>query len=217
MVYICNMSKTSIQNYKQLIQSLPVKNQSAHIKKKSWARISYKGKTKIEQIVFKKDDIEISRKDILDESNADFKIIKTLMWGYPTGGRNNNIQKSLEHFILLQKILSKAENKNLSLNEANSLLNELDNIKGLGPSTWSKLLYFFNISFCNQKCQIFDLKIVDSLNKKQFCEFEEYSWKQDKQNYFKYISLLSDLANKLDASPDQIENFLFFYNLNYKF
>lgn len=211
------MSKISIQYYKQLIQSLPVKNQSSHIKKKSWARISYREKTKIEKVIFSKDDIEISRQDIFDESNTDFKIIKTLLWGYPTGGRNDNIKRTLESFILLQKILSKTENKNLSISEANSLLNELDNIEGLGPSTWSKLLYFFNISFCNQKCQIFDLKIVDSLNKKQFCEFEEYNWKQDKQNYFKYISLLSDLANKLDASPDQIENFLFFYNLNYKF
>ena len=211
------MTKTSIQNYKQLIQSLPVKNQSTHIKKKSWARISYKGKAKIEQVIFKKDVIEISRRDILDETNADLKIIKTLMWGYPTGGRNNNIQKSLENFILLQKILSKAENKNLSLSEANSILNEFDNIKGLGPSTWSKLLYFFNISFCNQKCQIFDLKIVDSLNKKQFCEFEDYFWKQNRHNYFKYIKLLSDLADELEADADQIENFLFFYNLNYKF
>ncbi len=211
------MSKTSILCYKQLIQSLPVMNQSAHIKKESWARISYKEKTNIEKIIFSKNDIEISRQDIFDESKTDFKIIKTLLWGYPTGGRNDNIKRALESFILLQKLLSKAENKNLSLSEANSLLNELSNIKGLGPSTWSKLLYFFNISICNQKCQIFDLKIVDSLNKKQFCEFEEYNWKQDKQNYFKYISLLSDLANKLKASPDQIENFLFIYNLNYKF
>ena len=211
------MSKISIQYYKQLIQSLPVKNQSALIKKKTWARISYKNKTEIESNIFVKDIAEISRKDILSEQNEDVKIIKTLMWGYPTAWHPNNIVNTLKNIDSLRRIFSTIKNSNIPSYDANLLMDEFKKIKGLGTSTWSKLLYFFNISFNHHKCQIFDLKIVESLNKKQFCEFEDYFWKQNRQNYFKYIKLLSDLADKLEADADQIENFLFFYNLNYKF
>ena len=87
-------------------------------------------------------------------------------------------------------------------------------IRGLGISTWSKFLYFFNVAIDLKRCKIYDLKIVDSLNKKQFSELDTHIWKQDVEHYYQYIELVDNLAKQMDVSPEQVELFLFYYNLS---
>lgn len=208
----------SIQKFAKLINEIPVEYQSAIVKKDVWQRISYIGKKNIEGSIFRNSKIaEISRKDIFKEPDARIKIVKILMWGFPNGGRSNNIESALKDIDFLEKMLYKIQDKDLPQQEAENILSQFAKIKGLGPSTWSKLLYFFNVSFESRKCQIFDLKIVDSLNKNQFSEFGRTNWKQNKNDYFEYIHLLDSLSQKLNVPTEKIEAFLFHYNLNYKF
>lgn len=92
--------------------------------------------------------------------------------------------------------------KDLSREKLASLIAVLENVKGLGESTWSKLLYFFKIQVEGRRCQIFDKNIKDALNSPQFIEQYEFneergiSWKQDakkkdKEKNGKYFFIFS--------------------------
>lgn len=208
----------SIQKFAKLMKEIPIEFQSAVIKKDVWEKIDYTGKSSIEKEIFGTNrEIEISRKDILEEKRPRIKIVKVLMWGYPSGGRGKNIENILRKLNSLCKTLSKIQNKDLPSKEVKDLLNQFEQVKGLGISTWSKLLFFFNVYFNSRKCQIFDLKIVESLNKNQFQEFNRSDWKQTQINYMNYIELLDSLSRKIKVPSENIEAFLFHYNLNYKF
>ncbi len=208
----------SIIHYSELIKTIPVFNQSANIKKRSWERIKYKDKDRIETGIFgNKKEVELSRADVLSEVDTAKRIVMILMWGYPTGGRGNNIESILEEIDCLSEILLSVDKQNLTKAQANSLIKRLEGIRGLGVSTWSKLLYFFNVRIDSRKCQIYDLKIVDSLNKKQFSELGAQVWKQDINHYYQYIELVDNLAMRMCVSPEQVEVFLFYFNLYYKF
>lgn len=154
---------------------------------------------------------------MLSEVDAAKRIVMVLMWGYPTGGRGSNIENILAEIDQLCLLLSPVYKQSLTKNEANDLIKQFEGIHGLGISTWSKLLYFFNVAIDSRRCQIYDLKIVDSLNKKQFNELGTQIWKQDINHYFQYIELVDNLAMRMHVSPDQVELFLFYYNLSYKF
>ena len=85
-----------IINYAKLIKELPINEQSTRIKKVVWERIVYREKEEIEKLIFSNNtEIELSRKEIKNEKDIKKKLIMILMWGYPTGGRGNNIQNVL--------------------------------------------------------------------------------------------------------------------------
>lgn len=208
----------SIVKYGGLIKSIPISYQSTKIKKKVWGRFSYNNKDSIEASIFgDKDEVEISRKDIFSEADTAKRIVMVLMWGYPTGGRGSNIEKILLEIDKLTALFSSVYNPNLTKDQANNLIKQFEGIRGLGISTWTKLLYFFNIAIDSKKCQIYDLKIVDSLNKKQFIELGKQIWRQDIDHYYQYIELLDNVATQMCVSPEQVELFLFYFNLYYKF
>ena len=68
----------SIRVYRDLINRIPVNNQSAMIKKDVWERISYNEKIK-KAIFGRAERVEISREDIHSEGNIEKRIIMTLM------------------------------------------------------------------------------------------------------------------------------------------
>lgn len=206
----------SIKEYRDLISLIPVKKQSTIVKKEVWTRFSSIEQIK-DSIFGSNDSVEISREDVLSESDTAKRIVMALMWGYPTGGRGNNIEKTLSKMDDLTQLLSSINEKDLTKAQARKELAKFSKINGLGASTWSKFLYFFNVSIDSRKCQIYDLKIVDSLNKKQFSEIGSQEWKQNKKQYYQYIELLDNLATDMRVLPEQVELFLFYFNLYYKF
>jgi len=148
---------------------------------------------KVVEPVFSKDEITITRGEILKEESNRIKIVKTLVWGYPEGGRGSNVKSVLENLEVLRD--------------------------KLGPSTWSKLLYFFEISINSHRRQIFDKRVEQSLNASQFRDFnkKEGKWNQKKvDDFFKYIEKLDEVSRDLRVAPEQLENFLFYYNLYFK-
>ncbi|MBO4641159.1 MAG: hypothetical protein J5710_15550 [Treponema sp.] len=204
-----------------LIKAIPVRKQASIVNKKSWEK-KLKGQAANKKLFKEIYKGEITREDILKENNPKKKIMMTLMWGYPTGGRGNNISNILKKIEKLSTILSK--DAELTEERFNQLLKKFreNEIKGLGPSTWSKLLYFFNYSIEGNKCLIYDQKIVSSLNRKQFSELanDEKKYKQNKNDYLIYLRKIKEWAEKIDAKdsdlPDKIEVFLFYFNLYYK-
>ena len=207
---------SDIKTYKKLIKEIPIKKQSMHARKIVWQ--SRLGHTlfKVIEPVFDKDEIIITRGDILEEKDNRTKIIKTLVWGYPEGGRGTNVKKVLGSLDNLCGKLLRNKEKNLTEVKAKELINSLEEVDGIGPSTWSKLLYFFEVSVNKHRCQIFDTRVEQSLNASQFKEFkkEKGKWNQKKvDDFFKYIEKLDKVSKRLGVAPEQLENFLFYYNL----
>ncbi len=209
----------SIKDYENLIKNLPVRRQRSRISKASserWNKFFDDKDVDIGNFNRLNTGYTLTRQDILDEQNPKKRIVKTLIWGYPYGGRGNNILNTLKKLGGLISILDIKE-KNISKKELNKIVKEFANIGGLGISTWSKLLYFFEFSVEGSKCQIFDKRIEDSLNAVGFKELQEIcELKQhDKDSFFRYITCLNRIAKELDVDADKIELFLFEFNLNY--
>lgn len=207
----------SIVEYSGLIKSIPVYNQSAKINKKVWNELLCNEEDIKIELLGGENDFELSREEVLSEDDKEKRIVMALMWGYPTGGRGKNIKDTLTEIDKLKQLLSEAQDLDLTKEQADNLIEQIDSIHGLGMSTWSKLLYFFNVSIESRRCQIYDLKIVDSLNRQQFCELETQEWKHSRNHYYQYIELVDDLAMRMCVSPEQVELFLFYFNHDYKF
>lgn len=216
-----------LSELQKLIKEIPVMKQSTKVNEDSWKEKLKDNDTclKLFNDINEKYKGEISRQEVLNEKDSKRKIMMTLMWGYPTGGRGNNISHVLKNFDSLDEILNKygepcAENK-LNNDEFSKLYNQLRPISGLGPSTWSKLLYFFNFYIDGNKCLIYDQKIVSSLNRKQFFELanDKKEYKHNKKDYLIYLQKVKEWAEEIDKdseTPDKIEVFLFYFNLYYK-
>ena len=88
---------------KELIKAIPVMNQATRVNKESWKK-KLKGQAVNEKLfdeIYEEYNGEITREEILkvkekNENSNKKKIMMTLMWGYPTGGRGNNISNILK-------------------------------------------------------------------------------------------------------------------------
>lgn len=209
------MSK--IETYRDLIKNIPIDKQAMLAKRDVWKKRFRDTVYYIVKPIFDEDEIIISREDILKEKNFCTKIVKILIWGYPNGGRGKHIQHALNNIDELIKILSNIEGQNLTKDKAEIVIKKLDNMNGLGPSTWSKLLHFFKVSVETHSCQIFDEKIERSLNASKFEDFKKDNWNRMNINdFFDYIERLSKVSKRLNVKPEQLENFFFYYNLGFK-
>jgi len=210
-----------IEDFSELIKFLPTEMSSFRIKKSNWVVAS---QNHIVENIFGENNIKkISRSEIRSErNNLSLFIIKTLMWGYPTKGRGNNIENllTIENFHKLQTLLEKYSNlKTISYSELVSDL-KYYKVKGLGISTLSKFLYFLEIKIDGYKCVILDDKLIDIINNSNFEEIKpitgitrESSLKQSKNklNYINFLETINNISLKLNVEPENVEMFLFFF------
>tara|TARA_Y100001954_G_scaffold130241_1_gene139267 strand:+ start:701 stop:1381 length:681 start_codon:yes stop_codon:yes gene_type:complete len=221
----------NISDYKNLIDNMPVEEHAFTIKKKNWER--FFKLTEIKE-VFDKDEIIISRKDLFklakDQKKTTEFIVKVLMWGYPTGGRGNNIKNLLEEksYKALVDFIDDNEIRN-SNNQVENIKNKIKELKknggkGLGISTISKLLYFLKVKIAGKLSVILDQRIIDVLNKAEFKDFEELkdikmtsSISKYIDNYYQFLEKIASV-NKDLAIKDvgKIEMFLFIFGGNLK-
>lgn len=213
----------SIEKYADLIKSLPVGGQFIKIKKDSkfWDPTNTEFSDDVKEVVKTVFDecsgdekyINISRDDIKETKDTEKKIVKILMWGYPRGGQYGQVKKILKKLNDLTTWLEENKGNNFDSVQDDALRN-LSKIKGLGPSTISKLLYFFDVKIGNIPCQIYDDKVIDSLNNNHQIQqlSERNNWDRNDEDYEEYINLLSKLSENCECSPDQIELFLFMIN-----
>ena len=217
----------SIEKYADLIKSLPVGGQFTKIKRDSkfWDPTKTEFFDDVKEVVKAVFDecsgdekyINISRDDIKKTSDTKKKIVKILMWGYPGGGRYGQVQNILQNIDVLTNWLEENNGNNFDSVQDDALDN-LSEINGLGLSTISKLLYFFDVKIGNNPCQIYDGKVIKSLNNNhQIQELSERNnWDRIYDDYVEYIKLLFELSENCECSPDQIELFLFMINNSFK-
>ena len=210
-------NSVSIFEYKDFIRSFPYKKQSFLIERKNWGEITFQHLEKIFSTYGNGKMVRLNREKLFEdtESTEEF-IFKVLLWGYPTRGRGNNIEKLLEKENLeeLKIILEKYKNNNISTEE---LVEDVSKIKGLGISTVSKFLYFLNAKIDGFKALILDDQILNVINRKRISELNQLSsLKREKalKKYSEYLEKMSELSKELECEPDQIEIFLFLFGKN---
>lgn len=231
---------SSIKKYEEIIKAIPVRNHSVIVRKENWikqnsliSRLTKKNNfpnnnndlLDILQSIFKNaqnGQIEISREDIFKEEDLEKKLIMILLWGYPTGGRGNNIANILNERDILIQNLKCIQKKNITQEEYKKLYysGEKVKLKKLGLSTMSKILYFFEVKIDKTPCLIFDTQILLSLQKNNIDEFKNVDWEQTDEKYFEYLEILNripkEILNNSAIKPEAIELFLFHYNMHFK-
>lgn len=217
-------NSVSIFQYQDFIRSFPYKRQSFHIERKNWeskkledTKINSRYLIRFFSIYGDRDMIRLSRERVFEETTSRKEFIfKVLLWGYPTKGRGNNIDKILqeENFEKLKSILEKYKNSNVS---SEQLEKDILEINGLGISTMSKFLYFLNAKIDGLKALILDDQIMSTINNKRLKELNDLS-KITRNNavkkYSQYLEKITKLSKELNCEPDQIEIFLYTFGKN---
>lgn len=203
-----------IADFELLIQKLPFRNQSFDIKKTNW---KCKNQTVLIDRIFNgKEIITLNRFDLINSSyNIEEFIIKTLMWGYPTKGRGNNIDNLLkpENFEKLSETLKLYNESEISLE---TLKKDLK-IEGLGLSTLTKFTNFLNTRINGYKAVILDNQIIEAINTRRFEELNSLigiNLNNAPKKYIDYLKLIDQIANKMHTQPEQVELFLFIFGRN---
>jgi len=205
-----------IQDFQQLIAHMAPKEQSFTVKYDNW-------KATPQDILIKSlfdidNYIEINRYDIFRESELDKKVILTLLWGYPTKGRGNNMNRLLEgnNFNDLLGVLSGYMNASPTIEQLKS---DTSNIKGLGIATMTKFIYFLELEIEGYRSLILDQRVMDYYNNKRFSALavdgvitNQNGWKY----YKEYIIQMRGLARQFQTTEDQLEAFIFTFGNNLK-
>jgi hypothetical protein len=204
-----------IADYRNLINEMPYENQSFDIKRSNW--IFNNQKDRIEGLFNGKEGTTINRFDLFNSSgDIENFIIKTLMWGFPTKGRGNNISKLLEEktFEKLVSMLEEYKQADISINK---LEEDINSIKGLGLSTMSKFIYFLKAKIDGFQSLIMDLQIINTINLERFDELKGMRgirYDNAINKYVDYLWTITNLSHDLKVEPDKIEMFLFSFGRN---
>ena len=203
-----------LAQFQNLIIEMPVNHHAFTIKKTNW-RCNFQMDL-IDQIFSGNETISISRYDLMSSKYMlpEF-VIKTLMWGYPTKGRGNNIESALEpeNFDILLKCLEKYRASDIPFDQ---FLADFRS-KGINLSTFSKFITFLDASIDGYPAQILDLRIIDVINSNRFEEFSALrplAYHNAPAKYKAYLYALTEQSRVLGVSAAQIEMFLFTFGKN---
>lgn len=207
-----------IKDFKLLIEALPFLQQSFTIKKSNWEFANHENL--VNDIFIDSQSITLPRNDLFTsavnaKTQQDLKefIVKTLMWGYPTKGRGNNIMFLFQdqEFDKLLNILEKYKSQNVS---SKQLQKDISEVKGLGLSTMSKFMYFLNSRVENKQTVILDQRIIDTINLGKYEELHSLKSIGNHNavfRYLDYLTIIDDLKAEMGVEADKIEMFLFVF------
>lgn len=212
-----------IEEYRILISNLPVRHQCFKTKRTTWKKAENQVdwlKKLNDKFFGNNSTLTISRQDIFETIDLREKIVKTIYWGYPGGMRGNHFVKILTEIDLIEnefKALKQIERP--TKEDFEKMANRFKDISGLGLSTYSKLLYFLQISFHGNPCLILDQRLIDVFARNTYSEFQQLStirYSNAEKKYLDFLSLTNQVSKKLETSEEQLEQFLFIFGGNLK-
>ncbi len=213
----------NIESYKILISNLPVRQQCFTTKRTTWTKAESEIhwlKNLNDRLFGDKKTLTISRQDIFETMEPREAIIKSIYWGYTAGMRGNHFVNILKHIDTIENVLLPLkENLNSTTTDFNYLTLTFKNVGGLGLSTYSKLLYFFKISFNGNPCLILDQRLIDVFASKTYSNFQllnKIRYSNAEKKYLDFLQLTRQLANDIETNGENIELFLFTFGNNLK-
>lgn len=208
----------TLNEYKDLILAMPVKEQAFKTKRTTWKK---KIDSKILDEIFKgKSELKISRENVLTNCPLNIFIYYVIMWGYPRGMRGQaNDAEIFKNINLISEIINKPKRNSLKEEDWESIRKSLSSIKGLGVSTISKLLYFRTFKFGDFNALILDDRLLRVFQNGEFKEFEKLkNLKRTNamSDYLYYLEIMHETAKEIGVSPENLEMFLFTFGNNLK-
>lgn len=209
-----------LSSYIDLIKVLPYKEQSFKTSKETWVKYcNNEDFKKYYTSMFVQSTVEISRGDLFGMvEKGDFRdtIFSIILWGYPRNMRGNSFEMVLKSIGKLKELIN--GRTCFEENDFIEIRKQL-NKTGIGLSTLSKVLYFFEIQFSGIRSLILDSRIIDVIQYEKFDELKELrditEFSKDKY-YIRYIKTMGELSNKYKCEIDQLELFLFLFGNNLK-
>lgn len=211
-----------LSTYKELIRNLPCADQAFTTKRSTWVQRKYKNEqfNSYCRNVFKRGEVCLSRADVFNSCKEDFfsGVISIIFWGYPRNMRGNTFEKvlgSLQQNRIQHTLLG---NKNLTEADYTNICKQLKGY-GIGLSTLSKLLYFFEYSVDGYRCLILDKRIIEVLNEGTYEELNglrEINERNKNEKYVSYLKMMHEFSEAQSCNADQLEYFLFHFGRNLK-
>jgi hypothetical protein len=165
------------------------------------------------------DMIILSRRDLRDLAHksalAQF-VMATIVWGYTSGGRGNNVESLISNLDELTRLLSKAHTEPIT--DWNTHYHDVGPIRGIGLSTYTKLLNFLSVEVHGHAALILDDRIIKVASQgiwKELAPLRELH-KNPVRSYPGYLMEMHSVADSLKVSPEALEIFLFEFGLNLK-
>lgn len=213
----------NIYNYKILISSLPVRQQCFTTKRTTWLKaekeISWLKKFN-DKLFGENIEITISRQNIFETTDLRETIIKTIYWGYTSGMRGNHFVNILKNIYIIEIAIKNIKRTDKpKTDDFIKLAKTFKGVKGLGLSTYSKLLYFLQLKFNDHPCLILDQRLIDIFSNKTFSEFQQLENLKNNNKEKKYLDFLqvtNQVSKKLETKGENIEQFLFIFGNNLK-
>lgn len=149
----------------------------------------------------------ILRSDVKYSNTAEEKIVRALIWAYPSGMHNHYESDILNRIPDISTSLMAIQNASLSLNDLRQCFTVFINTYGgIGDRTASILFYFFDV-----KCSIIPCLAVTEYVIRAFDDIDEFHGLNAHSSYITIISRISEVANHYKISAEQVEFFLFKY------
>ena len=170
----------------------------------------------------------LNRKDVFNETDIDKKFIKVLMWGYPdwkTISLKNNIPNILKNKRHIIPLINDLKGNNFTTDDFICKTKALSKIEGIGTSTLSKLLYFFNVSINEKQCLIFDSRVKNALERYTETKCLSNCKKSRINSYPTFVEGIWKISEEIGLDAESIEFILFsvsgsnskFINFNSKY
>ena len=148
----------------------------------------------------------VSRAEIFSCAGSFERLVKILWWGYPSGMRAR-FDSVIAHSRQIAETIAPYCGKTLDEMTFINLYNQLNTFEGMGQSTISKLLYFFEISIGANKTVIIDSRVMGSMS--YFDDFEPRIPGPESLRYLGQDRQINQVASAMDVAPEKVEYFLF--------
>jgi hypothetical protein len=171
-------------------------------------------------ILFVQGKVILSRGDLrnlADKPDLAQFIMATIVWGYTSGGRGNNIKNVIEcGFNDLKELLSEVRTQTAI--EWNFHYKRVRKIKGIGLSTHTKFLNFLPVKVDGYQPLILDDRMIRVASQSIWKELDSLRELRGNpiRSYPTYLKEVHRIANSLEVSAEAIEFFLFEFGLNLK-
>lgn len=215
-----------LSEFRNLIAIMPVEWQASTSKCSTWNKHMSGNKASealrsVLDAFGTRDSVILSRSDLYELARkpdlAEF-VMATIVWGYTSGGRGNNVADLMDHLDDLIQLLSEARTQQVAEWKPH-YKKMVESTKGIGLSTYTKFLNFLKVKVHGHLALILDDRIIRVASQgawKELARLRVLSKSNAVQSYPNYLMEMQQIANGLEVSPEALEFFLFEFGLTLK-
>ncbi len=144
----------------------------------------------------------ITRNDVRN-ATGQHRIIKALLWAFADSPRVHNMERILPELGNIVTLLKQHQDDDLHATEFKAFYNALLRIPGVGVTTASILLFFYNV-----RCEGCAPVAITNLIACEFARFDELHGVEN-LHYFEQLYRFNAIATNIDVTSEQIEYFLY--------